>query len=40
MTLDHVIIFIKWVYNRDKNNYYNNVFLEKGSYKDSNTHYF
>ena len=29
----HVIIVIKSVFNKDKNNHYHNIFLEKGSYK-------
>ena len=29
-----------YYYNEDKNNYYYNVFLEKSSYKESNTEYF
>ena len=29
----HVIIFIKSVFNKDKNNYYYNIFLEKGLYQ-------
>ena len=33
MTFHNVIIFIKSVFNKDKNNYYYNIFLEKGSNK-------
>ena len=34
-------MLIKSVVNKDKNNYYNNIFLEKGSYKDKfDTRYF
>ena len=29
----HVMIFIKSVFNKDKNNYYYNIFLEKGLYQ-------
>ena len=29
MTLDNVIILVKSVWNKDKNNYYYNIFLEK-----------
>ena len=29
----HVIILIKSVFNKDKNNYFCNIFLEKGSYE-------
>ena len=37
----YVIILIKSVVNGNKNEYYHNVFLENGSYKDkSNTEYF
>ena len=28
----HVIILLKSVFNKDKNNYYYNIFLEKGLY--------
>ena len=36
----NVIILIKSVVNKEKNEYYYNIFLEKGSYKDqSNTQY-
>ena len=31
MTLFNVIILVKWVWNRDKNNHYYNIFLEKAS---------
>ena len=41
LTFHNVIILIKSVVNKDKNNYYYNIFLEKGSYKNkSNTQYF
>ena len=37
----NVIILIKSVGNKNKNDYYYNIFLEKGSYKDKfNTKYF
>ena len=40
LTFHNVIILIKSVVNKNKNNYYN-IFLEKGPYKDtSNTRYF
>ena len=35
-----VIILIKSVFNRDKNNCYYNILLEKGWYKEFNTQYF
>ena len=34
MTFHNVLIFIKSVANKDKNNYHHNIFLEKGLYKD------
>ena len=34
MTFDNVIILIKSVVNKNKNEYYYNIFFEKGSYKD------
>ena len=34
LTFHNVIILIKSVVNNDKNNYYYNIFLEKGLYKD------
>ena len=41
LTFHNVIILIKSVVNKNKNEYYYNTFLEKGSYKDkSNTQYF
>ena len=41
LTFDNVIIFIKLVVNKNKNNYYYNIFLEKGPYKDKcNTYFF
>ena len=41
MTFYNVIILIKSVVNKNKNEYYYNIFLEKGLYKDkSNTEYF
>ena len=33
MTFHNVIILIKSVFNKDKNNYYYNIFLEKASYE-------
>ena len=37
----NVLILIKSVVNKDKNNYYYNIFLEKGWYKDKlDTQYF
>ena len=33
MTLFNVIILVKWVWNRDKNNRYYNIFLEKASHE-------
>ena len=33
MTLRNVIILVKSVWNKDKNNYYYNIFLEKASYE-------
>ena len=33
ITFHHVIIFIKSVWNKDKNNYYHNIFSEKASYE-------
>ena len=41
LTFHNVIILIKSVVNKNKNNYYHNIFSEKGLYKDkSNTQYF
>ena len=41
LTFHNVIILIKSVVNKYKNNYYYNIFLEKGSYKERfNTRYF
>ena len=41
LTFHNVIILIKSVVNKNKNEYYYNIFLEKGSYKDKpNTRYF
>ena len=41
LTSHNVIILIKSVVNKNKNEYYYNIFLEKGSYKGkSNTKYF
>ena len=41
LTFHNVIILIKLLVNKNKNEYYCNIFLEKGSYKDkSNTRYF
>ena len=41
LTSHNVIILIKSVVNKNKNEYYYNIFLEKGSYKSkSNTKYF
>ena len=40
-TFQNIIILVKSVVNKNKNNYYCNMFLEKGSYEDkSNTQYF
>ena len=33
MTFDNVIILIKSVFNKDKTNYYYNIFLEKALYE-------
>ena len=41
LTFHNVIILIKSVVNKNKNEYYYNIFLEEGLYKDkSNTKYF
>ena len=41
LTFYNAIILIKSVVNKNKNEYYYNIFLEKGLYKDkSNTEYF
>ena len=41
LTFHNIIILIKSVVNKNKNNYYYNIFLEKGSYKDkSDIRYF
>ena len=41
LTFHNVIILIKSVVNKNKNEYYYNIFLEKGLYKDkSNTEYY
>ena len=41
LTFHNIIILIKSVVNKNKNNYYYNIFSEEGSYKDkSNTKYF
>ena len=41
LTFHNVIILIMSVGNKNKNSYYYNIFLEKGSYKDkTNTGYF
>ena len=41
LTFDNVIILFKLVVNKNKNNYYYNIFLEEGLYKDkSNAEYF
>ena len=41
LTFHDVIILIKSVFNKNKDEYYYNIFVEKGSYKDkSNTEYF
>ena len=39
LTFHNVIMLIKSVVNEYKNNYYYNIFLEKNSYKESNTQY-
>ena len=33
MTLGNVIILVKSDWNKDKNNYYHNIFLQKASYE-------
>ena len=40
LAFHNVIILIKSVANESKNNYYYNIFSEKGSYKEPNTQYF
>ena len=40
LTFHNVIVLIKSVANESKNNYYYNMFSEKGSYKEPNTQYF
>ena len=41
LTFHNVIILIKSVVNKNENNYYYNIFLEKGLYEDkSKTHFF
>ena len=40
LTFHDVMILIKSVVNKNKNVYYHNMFLGKGSYKESNTRYF
>ena len=41
LTFHNVIILIKSVISKNKNSYYYNIFLEKGSYENkSNTQYF
>ena len=41
LTFHNVIILIKSVVDKNKNNYFYNIFLEKGSYKDEfDTRYF
>ena len=40
LTLHNVVIHIKPVVNNNKNEYYFNIFLEKGLYKESNKQYF
>ena len=41
LTFHNVVIFINSVVNKNKNNYYCNIFLEEGSYKDKfDTRYF
>ena len=39
LTFHNVIILIKSVVSKNKNDYYYNIFLEKGLYKESNTRY-
>ena len=34
LTFCNIVIYIKSVVNKNKNQYYHNIFLEKGSYKD------
>ena len=38
LTFHNVIMLIKSVVNKNKNKYYYNIFLEKGSYKDKNVY--
>ena len=41
LTFHNIIILVKSVFNKNKNEFYYNIFLEKGSYKDkSSTEYF
>ena len=40
LTFHNIIILIKLVVNENKSHYHYNIFLEKGSYKESNTQYF
>ena len=40
MMLQYDLILIKSVANKDKNNYYYNIFLDIGSHKESNAQYF
>ena len=40
LTFHNIIILIKLVVNENKSYYHYNIFLEKGSYKESNTQYF
>ena len=37
-TFHNVMVLIKPVVNKNKNKYYYNIFLEKGSYKDKNVY--
>ena len=38
LTFHNVVVLIKSVVNKNKNKYYYNIFLEKGSYKDKNVY--
>ena len=38
LTFHNVMVLIKSVVNKNKNKYYYNIFLEKGSYKDKNVY--
>ena len=40
MTFHNAIILIRWILNKNKNNYYYNIFLEKSSYRLPKTSFF